>query len=192
MNLALETRALPDVADLINEDEERRLAMILEALYAKVLKDMHVIVTDSLDLDPLTFRLPDAEARDWAARHAAARVTMISETTRAALRDVIADGIEEGKSTYEIMQDIESLYLNTWPNRPEVIARTEVGQAQREAAINRYAATGLVDRVTIRDGDDDSPCRERNGTTVPLERAPDLAHPQCTLILIPVLKEGVI
>lgn len=183
---------MPDPSDLINEDEERRLAMILEALYAKVLRDMHVIVTDSLDLDPMSFRLPDAEARDWAARHAAARVTMISETTRAALRDVIANGIEEGKSTYEIMQDIESLYLNTWPNRPEVIARTEVGQAQREAAINRYAATGLVDRVTIRDGDDDEPCASRNGTTVPLGAAPQLAHPQCTLILIPVLREGVI
>ena len=118
---------MPDPSDLINEDEERRLQMILEALYARVLKEMHIIITDSLDLDPLTFRLPDNEARDWAARHAAARVTMISETTRAALRDVIADGIDEGKSTYEIMQDIEALYLKTWPNRPEVIARTEIG-----------------------------------------------------------------
>ncbi len=183
---------MPDPDDLINADEERRLAMILEALYAQVLKDMHVIVTDSLNLDPLTFRLPDSEARAWAAEHAAARVSMISETTRAALQQVIADGIEEGKSTYEIMRDIEALYLNTWPNRPEVIARTEVGTAQREAAVNRYAASGLVDRVLIRDGDDDEPCAGRNGTTVPLERAPHLAHPQCTLILIPVLREGVI
>lgn len=181
-----------DVDELIGDDEERRLHLILEALYRRALQDVHVTVMDSLDLDPLTFRLPDEAARAWAERHAAKRVTMISETTRAALREVIADGIAEGQSTYAIMRAIEQLYLTTWPNRPEVIARTEIGEAQRLAAIDRYAATGLVDRVRIRDGDDDEPCASRNGTTVPLGDAPTLAHPQCTLILVPILREGVI
>ena len=74
-----------------------------------------------------------------------------------------------------------------------MIARTELQHAQNEAALNRYAATGLVDMVKIIDGDQwDLPCANRNGTTVPITDHPELNHPNCTLVVVPVLREGVL
>jgi hypothetical protein len=84
----------------------------------------------------------------------------------------------------------------TWKNRPFTIASTEIAEAQRLAAINRYAASGVVDRVKISDAtrgkDHTATCLARAGTTVPLDEAPPLDHPNCSLVLIPVLREGVI
>lgn len=189
---ALATKALR-VEDIYNaDDEEQRLRFLLEHAYLRALRDIHLIVTEAFDLDPNEFRLPDDAAREWAAKQAAGRVTMISETTRTALRELLADAIDEGIPTSEVMERIESLYLNTWKHRPETIARTEIGTAQRNAAIDRYLATGLVDRVKIHDGDGHGPCAERNGKVVPIEDAPDLLHPNCVLVLSPVLREGVI
>jgi hypothetical protein len=188
----IERRALR-VEDIYHaDDEERRLQLILESAYLRALRDIHLIVTEAFDLDPNAFRLPDDAARDWAAKQAAARVVQISETTRDALRELIADSIEDGRSTAEVIEAIENLYLNTWKSRPETISRTEIGSAQRNAALDRYLATGLVDRVKIHDGDGHGPCAERNGKVVPIGDAPDLLHPNCVLVLSPVLREGVI
>ena len=179
MTAQLATKALR-VEDIYDEaDEEERLKFLLEAAYRRVLRDVHLIVTEAFDIEPSTFRLPDDAATAWAREQAAARVSMISATTREALRDLIADAIDEGLATSEVIERIQSLYLETWPGRAETIARTEIAEAQRLSAIDRYKASGLVDRVKIRDGEDDAPCAQRNGTTVPLDEAPELAHPNC-------------
>lgn len=192
MTALLATKALR-VEDIFNEEDEAlRLSFLLEHAYLRALRDIHLIVTEAFDLDPNDFRLPDDAARDWAAKQAATRVTLISSTTRDALRELIADSIADGRSTAEVIEAIESLYLETWKGRAEMIARTEIATAQRDASVSRFAASGLVDRVKIRDGEDDSPCAERNGTTVPLDEAPTLAHPNCTLVLIPLLREGLV
>ena len=51
----------------------------------------------------------------------------------------------------------------------------------------------MVDMVQIIDGDDwDDACASRNGRIVPVSERPQLNHPNCTLVLVPVLREGVI
>lgn len=180
--------ALPLPDDLINHDEELRLGFILDALYRRVLADTHLLVAAALDLDPATFRLPDSATTELL-NEAAARVVLISATTRQAIAAKLQEGQDAGLSTREIAQSIEHLFTVTWAGRAEMVARTEIAHAQVKSAVDRYRASGLVDRVHIIDGEDDEPCRSRNGTTVPLDEAPGLAHPRCTLLLIPVLKD---
>jgi hypothetical protein len=186
---ALATKALPKADDLFPEEEDAALQAVIERAYRRILIEMHHLVADALPIDPARFRLDDAATRAIL-EHAATRVVGISETTRQAIAEQLVAGQAAGLSTTEIMANIEHLFSVTWARRAETVARTEIAEAQRVSAIDRYTASGLVDRVTIRDGEDDEPCAGRNGTTVPIGRAPELAHPNCTLILIPVLREG--
>jgi hypothetical protein len=181
--------------DLIPPEEETRLQSILDALYRRVLLELHFLVRDSIPVNPAAFRLDDA-ATNAILEHAAHRVVMITETTRQAIAQKLQDGQRDGLTTQEIADSIEHLFSITWANRAEMVASTEIGEAQRVSAIDRYKATGLVDSVKISDAsrgsDHTDTCLARAGTTVPLDEAPQLDHPRCSLVLIPVLREGVI
>jgi hypothetical protein len=173
--------------ELVPEEEETRLLFLIEAEYQRLLVEMHHLTRDALEADPSAFRLDDAATRAMLDA-AAERVVLITESTREAIRDVLKAGQAAGLTTQQVADSIAHLLTVTWKSRPETIARTEIAEAQRLAAIDRYAASGLIDRVRIRDGEDDEPCASRNGTTVPLDRAPTLGHPNCTLVLVPVLR----
>jgi len=179
MSAHLAVRAA-QVDDLLPEEEETRLRFILDSTYQRVLLEMHHLVADAFELDPASFRLTD-EATNAILEQAAQRVIGITETTRNAIRDILVAGQRDGLSTYEIAQHIEHLFTKTWASRGETIARTEIGEAQRLSAIDRYRATGLVDYVRIRDGDEDEPCASRNGTLASLDNPPQLAHPNCLI-----------
>ncbi len=187
----LALKAPPDAAELLPEDEDARLRFILDATYRRVLLEMHHLVADALELDPASFRLDDT-ATTAILEHAAQRVTGINATTRAALQDLLAAANRDGLSTAEIIAQIDHLYLTTWKSRSEMIATTEIGEAQRVSAIDRYKASGLVDRVKISDatrgGDHTATCLARAGTTVSLDEAPPLDHPNCSLVLLPILR----
>lgn len=194
MIAAFATKALR-ADDLIPPEEETRLQSILDALYRRVLLELHFLVRDSVPVNPATFRLDDA-ATNAILEHAAQRVVMITETTRQAIAQKLQDGQRDGLTTQEIADSIEHLFSITWANRAEMVASTEIGEAQRVSAINRYKATGLVDSVKISDAsrgsDHTETCLARAGTTVPLDDAPQLDHPRCSLVLIPIVREGVI
>jgi hypothetical protein len=181
--------------DLVPEEEEVRLAFIMEAVYRRVLLELHFLVQDNTPVNPADFRLRD-EDTEALLQEAARRVVMITESTRQAIARKLADGQRDGLSTQEIADSIAHLFDVTWKNRPFTIASTEIAEAQRLAAINRYAASGVVDRVKISDAtrgkDHTATCLARAGTTVPLGEAPPLDHPNCSLVLLPVLREGVI
>ena len=177
--------------ELVPEEEETRLLFILEAEYRRLLLEMHHLTRDALEADPSAFRLDDASTRAML-NHAAERVVMITESTRDQIRAVLIAGQAEGLSTQEIADKISHLLTVTWKSRPEMIAATEIGEAQRLSALDRYAASGMVDRVKISDANrgtnHDEVCLARNGTVVPLAQAPTLHHPHCSLVLIPVLR----
>jgi hypothetical protein len=195
----------PDVGDVFdNEDEQQRLEAIVGEQYTRMLRALHALVLQRFpdaDLSKVeNFRLDDAATRRIL-HYSATRVVRITETTRAAIAEQLAIGQALGLSTWEIAngvadidyRGIDGLFSETWRGRAETVARTELQEAQRVSAIDRYHATGLVDRVELADGDDwDEVCRGRHGKVVPLEQAPGLAHPRCTLVLIPVLREGVV
>ena len=192
---------MADVNDVYDGDQERRgLAGILERRYLGMLHAVHEAIIRLYGLDANRFVISDNSVNRILVE-AARRVVGIDETTRQAIAEQLRIGQAEGLSTHEIAhgneklgyRGIEGLYQETWQGRSEMIARTELQHAQNEASLDRYAATGMVDMVRIIDGDEwDLPCAERNGTIVPVSSHPQLNHPHCTLVLVPVLREGII
>jgi hypothetical protein len=192
---------VPEVDDVYNSrDEQRRLAEILERRYLAMLAAVHEALIRLYGLDATRFVISDS-AVNLLLVDAARRVVGIDETTRQDIAEQLRVGQAAGFSNYELAhgradvgyRGIEGLYTETYRNRSETIARTELQHAQNEAALNRYAATGMVDMVQIIDGDEwDLPCARRNGTIVPISDHPQLNHPNCTLVVVPVLREGII
>ena len=189
---------MTDIDDVYDGAEERaRLGAILEERYLAMLRAVHAAMIAQFGMDAERFRLTDSAVNQILVE-AAHQVVRIDETTRQLIAEQLRVGQELGLSTWEIAhgkpevgyRGIEGLYSETWKGRADTIARTELQHAQNEAALNRYAATGMVDMVEIVDGDYDAACAERNGKIVPISERPQLLHPNCTLGLIPVLREG--
>ena len=188
---------MPNVDDVFDSsDEARRLARIFEQRYMAILKAINLAVGKAFGID--NFRLTDSDTNRILV-DAARRVVRITEFTRQEIVEQLRIGQELGLSTWEIAhgvtdigyRGIDGLYMETWKGRSDMIARTELQHAQNQATLNRYGATGMVAAVQIVDGEDDAPCAARNGKIVPLSERPTLNHPNCTLGLVPVLREGI-
>lgn len=198
----LERKDTSDDLDAIwpSDAEQARLAAILQPAFVNVLGAVHAVVRSLFrdDIEPGTMILDDPAVNRILA-DAASRVVRIDESTRAAIAEQLQLGQLRGYSTWQIAhgvpdegyRGIDGLFQETWKGRADTVARTELRHAETVAARDRYVASGVVDRVRLIDGEDDEPCRSRNGTVVPLEQAPGLAHPNCTLVLVPLLREDV-
>jgi hypothetical protein len=181
------------------EEEMARLLQILERAYSGMLGAINALVAAYFDVDPDEFVVDDATT-NRILQQAATRVVRITETTRQSISKTLQDGQARGYNNWQLAHGvaadnfagIDGLFKETWKNRALVVARTELQHAQLAAALERYLASGVVDRVKLIDGCQwDAACCERNGKIVPIEQAPRLNHPNCTLVLIPLLREGV-
>jgi len=179
--------------------EQQRLLAVLEKYWLGILKATNHLVAIHFDLSEDDFRLDDPTTRRFL-QNAATSVVRIDETTRAGIAATLEIGQARGYSNWQLAYGvpadgypgINGLFRETWKNRALMVARTELMAAQRDAAVERYLASGVVDRVQIIDGCQwDDACCTRNGTIVPIEQAPTLNHPNCTLVLVPVLRLGV-
>jgi len=188
---------LGDIYD--SEAEMRRLYDILAPRYIAMLMAVHNSLQRQLpNVNILRYRVTDADVTALLTM-AAQQVVRIDETTRQAIRDQLVVGHANGFSNWEIANGradvdypgIQGVYMETWAGRPEMIARTELQHAQNEASLNRYQAAN-VEHVRIVDGDEwDRPCADRDGTIVPITDRPQLNHPNCTMILVPVVSAEV-
>jgi hypothetical protein len=185
--------------DLYDPDEEQGLlARVLLPRYLRMLEAVQELLHSVFpSLSPDEFRLDDAATRQQLAL-GAEQVVRIDQSTRDQLRDVLREGQQRGYSDLEIANGvpadgfggIRGLYLETWRGRPETIARNELAEAQHHAAIDRYRATGLVDRLQLVENEDtDEPCASRNGKVVPLSSNPQRLHVNCRLGLVPLVAE---
>lgn len=178
--------------------EQEALLVIVERRYLSLLKAIHHVVADALGLDPIeAFRLRD-EDTEALLKVAAEQVVRIDSTTRAALQERLAEGARLGLSGWEIAngspQDgfagIDALFTETWRGRADTVARNELLNAQYLSSLDRYKASGLVDHVRAHDGDQDELCSPRNGRTYPIDQAPERAHVNCSLVLVPIVREA--
>lgn len=175
--------------------EMRRLYDILAPRYVAMLLAVHNNLQRQLpNVNILRYRVTDVDVAQLLTE-AAQQVVGINETTRAAITDQLVVGQANGFSSWEIANGrpdvdypgIQGVYMETWKGRPEMIARTELQHAQNESSLNRYEAAN-VEHVRIVDGDQwDRPCADRDGTIVPITERPQLNHPNCTMILVPIL-----
>lgn len=181
------------------EEEQGLLARILFPRYQRMLEAVHQLLASVFPwLTADAFRLDDPATRKQLAL-AAEQVVAIDASTRRQLRDVLREGQQRGYSAFQVAEGvpaegyggIRGLYLDTWKGRAETIARTELATAANAAALDRYAATGLVERVQIvENADTDEPCASRNGQVVPLSEKPGLLHPNCRMGLVPIVEDA--
>jgi hypothetical protein len=64
------------------------------------------------------------------------KVVGVTDTTYAQIQDVVAQGVKDRSTHYEIGQQIESYLEETWRSRTETISRTEVNSAMNAAMLD--------------------------------------------------------
>lgn len=105
------------------------------------------------------------------------------ETTRQALTDFLKTAYADGQPIEEIADGVRGLIEETYANRGQAIARTEIGRGQNQATGDRFAAAGVKHVLVFDNGFDNSHefCRRVDGKVVSLEwsRRNSLQHPNC-------------
>ena len=141
---------------------------------------------EALDLDPLEFRITRADISRQL-QLAAERSHLITDTTENALQSLLQEARTVGMSQAEMVTALDHMYRETFALRPALQATNEAHNATLENSQSRYLASGIVTEQRIRDGDTfDQPCRDRNGTTVPITTYVGQLHVGCTVITSPV------
>lgn len=121
-------------------------------------------------------------AADWLSERGARMIKDVEVTLRDELRDFLAREVRLGSSTDELASKIREEF-SQWPEwKADRLARTETSTAFNFATLTAGKSAGIK-QVQILDGQNDEPCKKRNGKIVSIADAlkEDLAHPNCTL-----------
>jgi hypothetical protein len=133
----------------------------------------------------VAFDLDDPATREYL-RRSGAHIVGITEATRSAVQTELTEGQMNGEGIPQLAARIRSLPA-FGSARARVVARTELGTSQNEAALASYKASGVVVGVRVHDGDYDEACAAMDGRTFALgQEPPALQHPNCTRALSPV------
>jgi HK97 family phage portal protein len=179
--------------ELIPPEDEREMTDLVKRWYVEVLRlswevwNYSLGVEQAFDLtDPLVNRVLGT---------AGTRVRDITATTLEALREVLQRGEALGWSVDDLargadgLPGIRDIIEETYRNRAETIARTELGWAQNLGTVERYKGAGVTKVVIMDNGlaDDDEPCQVANGQIWMLStfEANPLEHPNCTRAAAP-------
>lgn len=192
----LEVKASVD--DLLTDADNIPLEKIVRRYYAEILKLSWETFNSSLGVE-LAFDLIDPivmailNSAGW-------RVGDIQDETRSAIRDVLKYGSDNGWSIDQIARGdgnhpgLRDVVEETYKDRAQAIARTELGTAQNEATAARYknAGVSLVEILDNGSDDDDLECKVANGQIWTLDYfiANSLEHPNCTRAAAPYFGDG--
>lgn len=152
----------------------------------------HVAVSPYVDTDPRVLAILGESAQ---------RLRHVTEETRRAVQRELVEGASRHYSPYQIAHGVpkegyrglQAVVQETYRNRAETIARTEIALASAASAADRYGVAG-VQYVDIRDGagcgwtrhDDEDKANGTRRLLADYVRYP-LAHPNCRRVAIPVL-----
>lgn len=195
---------IPRIDELLTPADDAALDGIIKKFYGELMRVSWGVYNTALGVS-VDFSLEDRLVT-FILGESSKRVTLISNTTREALRDALQYGSAQGWSIDQLVRGdpangirgIRDIITETYKNRAETIARTELGTSQNQAATGRYLAVG-VRKVRVYDNgraDDDAPCQRANGAIWTVEKADanPLEHPNCfvgdTLVLAPNLRSG--
>jgi len=193
-----EKAALPSAGDLLNSEDRKKLETLVKRFYVEILElswdtwNYVLGVEMAFDLtDPMVGRLLEM---------AGTNVKEIHATTLEEIRSALKYGNDNGWSIDQLVRGDEnqpglrSIVDETYKDRARVIARTELGDAQNAATVERYKEAGvkLVEILDNGSTDDDEECKIANGQiwTLKYFNANRLEHPNCTRAAAPYFGEG--
>lgn len=185
--------------DLVTPEDEAELQRIIMRSAAELISEYSALTGELVGVEPLTEGMP---GYSLLRREVAGQVVDISATTRRAIQDTLLEGLERGFSARQIangvpaedFRGLRSVVAQTYRNRHEAIARTEVAFIANRTTEDRYRAGGVAE-VDIDDGPDcgwtshDDPDKA-DGSRRTLEELHDqpLSHPQCVRVPLPVVE----
>jgi HK97 family phage portal protein len=177
-------RAGGDTADeLVPEGEAVLLGETLTPLQLRLLGEVERLVEVELGI---SFQLDDPATRAYL-RSAGVNIVGITDTTRRAVQDALTEGQQAGEGVEPVARRLRELPA-FGEARARVVARTELGTSQTQAALTSYRGSGVVVGVRVHDGDYDATCAAIDGRTFPLDQVPPaLQHPNCTRAFSPVV-----
>lgn len=152
------------------------------------------IILGKLDVvDDSAFDLVNERSVAYADSTAAELVAEITEATRDRLRELVTQAIEDAQGVQELAAEIEDDYMFS-ADRAETIARTEIGNAHMQGALEGAKASGLDLRKSIIRGGQDYDCdicapNEEAGQLELDEEFPSgdeapLFHPNCECVMV--------
>jgi len=143
----------------------------------------------------------------WAKTHAADLVGRsedpvwaLTDSTRDMIRGTIATGMADNLSAEEIADLLEDAYAFS-PERADIIAMTEIAQANSEGALDGYreaAGIGVNVRKSWLMLEDACPVCQENADEGPIDLEEEFSsgdmtppgHPNCRCVLVPEVDEG--
>lgn len=206
LQMMIEKKAdLPGIDDLLTPKDVTDLEKVLKRWYVSIIEASWETINLSLgikvafDVNDPTVTAALAKAGGLIRGTAKHPENEITDTIREQLRDALKYGNENGWSIQQLVRGdenqpgIRSIVEETYKNRVQTIARTELGNAQNAATSERYQANG-VDNVGILDNgnedDDDDECKVANGQVWTREYfdSHPLEHPNCTRCAYPIFE----
>lgn len=183
-------KALPDDWwDVAAEDAA--LTETVRGLYVDLSRTALGVVSNQLErvVLPTTIK----RVTEFVLEASGARITGINETTRAAITEQLAIGVQRGYTLGQMLDGYAAegfkgiRNIGVWEDwRAERIARTETMRAYNDAALTGYREYNVAE-VVASDGIGDDDCAARAGRTFPLAEAMSIEdHPNGTLDWIPV------
>lgn len=91
----------------------------------------------------MSFSLDNPEVQRFLQRYSFRFAERLGKTSEEALRGIVTDGIQEGKSATAIRRDIAAAYEAFGPNRADMIARSESIRASNKGALESYRLAGI-------------------------------------------------
>ena len=93
---------------------------------------------------------------DWLQKNSLDKATTVLDTDKEMLKQILIEGVNEGKSIPEIMNDIHTFYAEyeTEAYKTERIARTEILGASNEGALESYQQSGVEKKGWLATRDD--------------------------------------
>lgn len=181
--------------DLLPLSEDRELSMILQPRIIEAAEASWEATAAEFGVDA-AFDVSNPAVRELLAEASSTRVVRITDATRTALRGTLDEGARLGLSPFQLANGVgdfagvRSVVEETYRNRAQAIARTEMGWAANRGATALYKQEG-IDKVEVFDGDEDQPCADADGSEWTLRRAESepLQHPNCRRAFGPLVEE---
>ncbi|QGH73468.1 MAG: portal protein [Siphoviridae sp. ctvD11] len=137
----------------------------------------------------------------FVSRHTKKFAGQITQTTQQGIRTELARGLADGEGLSELTDRIIQ-YAGFNPSRAELIARTEVAEASKEAELEAWTQSEVVEQKRWYTAEDErvhEGCADLHGVTVELDEDFDYedgpiegppGHPSCRCVLLPIVKSS--
>jgi len=115
---------------------------LLRSHWLASMQDGHRLATETFGL-AVSFDLLAPAMTEWIDTHGAEKVKGINETTRAALRETLAEGLREGESVPKLRDRVTEVFTRAKGPRSEAIARTETHNSMAYGTFETYRTAGV-------------------------------------------------